>query len=338
MVYLVYRTPDETPLTRRVHKFDDVTMFDWFQRIWPELSEESLGNHSGRVDDELNGGMYCLMEDMREHGETPGSPAELTQWLDGRSFGEGSVKAVEHAFQAYTDDDEFDLVTLVFDDEFRKQNPDRTEFLLREEWALPDQYDDHVSTDKPFIWEGATNKLKPIGENEGSVYACLVVIDDGGWLSDLLGPYEFQGVRLPGFVDFLRTVPEEVIQESENIKKWFTPEKWRTEFVELRRIAMAEDVEDLGSLLKSYDRQAQAKFESKPDNPRSYWKSKWLPSKIQSGDHFAQIAFTERSTSRDNKTYDCTVSWYFFDDVWAAAHSDLAKSILWAAKKDMPLL
>ena len=336
MVYLVYRTPYETPLTRRVHTFPDGTLFDWFQRIWPEVVDDSLGNQSGRVDIELNGGMYCLTDDMCERGKAPDSPAELTKWLHGRRFGEGSVEAVEHAFQAYTDDDEFDLVTLVFDDEFRKQNPDRVEYLLQENWTLPERCD-LSRNNNCFEWDGVTNKLQPIGADEGSVYACLFVIDDGGWLSDLLGPYQFQGVRLPVFAEFLRLVSDEVIQDSENIKKWFTPEKWRPEFVELRKIAVTQDADDVGSLLKVYDRQAQVKFESKPDNPRSYWKSKRLPSKIQISDHLAQIAFTERSTSRDNKSYDCTVSWVFFDDLWAATHAELASSILWAAKKDVPL-
>ena len=344
MVYLVERTAYETPLTRRVYRFEDATMFDWFQRIWQTSDVEREDEHLKKFEQEFSCGMYSFLEDMFARGSAPETPAELTEWLNGRSFGEGTVEAIEHAFQAYDNDDEYDSTTLVFDDHFREQNPDRVEFLLRDTWELPVDCLAPDEVSKPFHWEGTLNTLAPTdwtgGDPASSTYICLVVIDDGAWLIDLLGPYEFKGVRLPQLVDFLSDVPNQVIEDSQNIDRWFAPEKWRPELIQLRSLAIDDFDQSIEQLLMSYDRIAKQEFEEKHERAKklekrpSHWTHQRLPVRFQVSQRMAQAAFTILATPRSGKPHETTVRWFMFDDVWAASHPALAKSLLWFAKKD----
>lgn len=345
MVYLVYRIVYETPLTRQIQTFDDKTLFDFFQRIWAPVENDGQdpAKYKAIVDAyyEWIGGdeyvrIYNLVDDMFETGACPDTPAALTKWLDGHRYGEGTIRAQEHAIQSADDDDEYDQALLLFDDEFRKSHPDRVDFLLREEWELPESVltTAELSELKPFHWAGETNELYPDGKDEGTTFACLFVIDDGAWLMDLLGPYQFDKVRMPQFLNFLAKVPDEVIEESEAIEAWFAPDKWRPELIELRRLAMSGNSETFAQLLTAYNEIAQQTFEAKQQQSSSSWTKQWLQPRIQASPHMTQIAFTTRSTFRETRSHESTVHWCFFDDLWASSHPDLAKSILWAAKKD----
>ena len=342
MVYLVYRIVYETPLTRQIQTFDDKTLFELFQRIWPPNEEAYKDSAEFQTVAKAyyewidSTPFYSLVDDMFETGACPQSPTALTKWLNIRRYGEGTIKAQEHAIQATTDDDEYDQALLLFDDEFRKSNADRVDFLLRERWELPESVltTAELSKQKPFHWPGETNELYPDGHETGTTYVCLFVIDDGCWLSDLLGPYQFDKVRMPQFVDFLAKVPDEVIEESQAIEEWFAPDKWRPELIELRRLAMSGKTETFAQLLMTYSEVAQQTFEAKEEKSRSSWTRQWLPPRIQASPHISQIAFTTRLTLRETQSHEKTVHWCFFDDVWASSHPNLAKSMLWSAKKE----
>ena len=131
------------------------------------------------------------------------------------------------------------------------------------------------------------------------------------------------------------------------MEPWFTPEKWRPELVELRSLAIDDFDQDIEQLLRSYDRMAQRKFEENHAREKekekaekritSHWTYQWLPARLQVSQRMAQAAFTIRATPGSGDPHETTARWFMFDDVWAASHPDLAKSLLWFAKKEMLL-
>ena len=107
--------------------------------------------------------------------------------------------------------------------------------------------------------------------------------------------------------------------------------------------------QDIEQLLRSYDRMAQRKFEENHAREKekekekaekritSHWTYQWLPARLQVSQRMAQAAFTIRATPGSGEPHETTARWFMFDDVWAASHPDLAKSLLWFAKKEMLL-
>ena len=198
MIHVIYRTPYHAPMSTWLVTFDDATLFDWFDRIWPVFDEgveieskrwyEIVQETSDEIGLDKIYGFWFLIESMAKSSK-PANESELQKWLDGRNYPEGSIQAETHAFQAWTDDDETDLAVMIFDDHYRKANPQRVEFLLREKWELPV----NIQADHDFRWEGKNNLLQPKGTEEGNVWACLMVVDDCCWLMDLLGPFRFEG-------------------------------------------------------------------------------------------------------------------------------------------------
>ncbi len=338
-VYFVLRTAYATPLGKRVVKFDDENLLAWFQRIWPQADDDAsmFGQHQPEalgIDDAY--GIWWLFEQMVEQPSKPDSMEELTEWLDGQQYPEGEIEAIDHAWQVCTDDDELDIVVMMFDDEFATANPDRVAFLLHPDLLLPTE----VKVADSFEWTHQVNDLSPIGpEDEAEVFIILLAIDDSAWLRDLLKPFRFKGVSLPDFVDFLKEVPQSVIDESNAIEGWHAPNKWRKELLRLREIAIEKQCDSLESLLTAYEAEQAAKAAATQERNRSSWIHIRQPSTIQTDDHFAQVAFltTSKMRSRPETTNDHNSQWFLFDKVWAASHPDLAKSLLWFGTLATPL-
>ncbi len=342
MVYLVYRTAHEFPLARKVLAYEDANLLDWFRRIWPPQVDDPKTYWESFYEDHfdptgLNGicGMGGLWQDMIDHGQAPESDEALISWLNGRAFSEGNIEMKEHTFQSYADADELEYTVIIFDSTFANAHPDRVEFLIREDWKLPESFSQETN-ELIFQWDGKPNDLAPTGSGKGETFAVLIVVDDCCWLTDLLGPYRFTRTRVPQLASFLRDVEEEVIEESEQIEAWFSPEKWRPELIRLRSLARENPSADFEEILRLFDSQAEQEFANRYP-PSGVWSYERLPSTMQVSKHMIQIAFGKISTSTYSGSEDTTWSWCFFDDVWANAHPDLANSLLWAAKKNTPL-
>ena len=344
MVYLVYRTPHVFPLARKILTFEDENLVDWFRRIWPpkiawEQPENWEATYQQYFDPTGLGsicGMGGLWEDMIEHGPQPESDEALMAWLDGRSFSEGNIEITEHTFQSYADADELQYTVLIFDSEFAEANSDRVTFLLREDWKLPETISVEESDETMFQWDGELNDLAPTGSGKGETFAALIVVDDCCWLTDLLGPYRFTRTRVPQLASFLREVEDEIIKESQQIERWFAPQKWRPELIHLRTLAIESEVDQFGELLRLFDKADEQAF-AENNSPSGIWSYQRLPSIIQVSQHMVQIAFGKTTSSDSFGDQDTTWSWCFFDDVWACSHPDLARSLLGAAKKSEPL-
>jgi hypothetical protein len=342
-VYLIYRSAYETPLGRRVVRFEHRTLLAWFQANWayatefPENQNEWYDWSYGKAKEvglEWVYGFGSVFELMVARDGPPKSAKQLKNWLHHKPYPEGVICAEEHALQASTDDDELDLAVMMFDDEFAKKHPDRVKFLLYDKLELPTRV---RSVCGRFMWRGSLNDLQPQRRKSGATYAILLVIEDTGWLRDLFGPFRFKGVRLPEWAEFLGSVPDSVIEESEAISAWHAPGKWCRELIELRKLAIEKNCTTMRELLTAYEHTQQRDFASLDQTNRT-WQRYRHPSLIQTSKHFAQIAFRETSTLYNGShSHDRNLQWYFFDDLWGASNSDLAKSLLWFSKEQLSL-
>lgn len=342
-VYLVYRSAYETPLGRRIIEFEEKTLLDWFLKNWsyaaefPEDKDQwytTAREKAKRLGLECVHGFTSIFELMAEHGDPPRSARQLRNWLHHKPYPEGLIYATEHAIQAATDDDELDLAVLMFDDVFASRHRERVTFLLHEKLKMPTRC---IADCGRFVWRGSANNLDPKRRRPGATYVILLVIEDTSWLTDLLGPFRFQGIRLPDLVPFLESVPESVIEKSEAIPGWHSPGKWPQSLIQLRELAGAVRCKTIRELLEAHERSEQQEFEALDQTTRTWQQHRHL-SLIQSSKHFAQIAFRTTMTLYDgSQSFDRNLQWYFFDDLWAASHRDLAKSLLWYAIEQLPL-
>ncbi len=372
-VYGIYRSLYETPLGRRRVTFSDDTLLGWFQRHWgrvqalpPATELNFFGAAESLTESVFDGAVYGFSQvwaAMKDGGEAPSSNRALIDWLGGLSYPGGEIHAASHALQIVTDDDELELALLMFDDHFVRRHPERTAFVLFPDWALPTRV--RSRTDR-FVWRGPVNDLAPGGAGPGDVYLIFIVNRDGLWLSGLSGAYRIRGLRLPGLVRHLndeipalpsradrhgRPWPDELA-----LLRWMALQRGRR--AKLRGVIEAADRERPGRIVRlmSSDRSRPEFLRGTPAQCRADWReverrakrapkipTVWKhvrrPSRIQTAPHFAQITFTETACAPDidRPSYDLNAHWYLFDDLWAASHPQLARSLLWWAGDALPL-
>ena len=149
-VYFVLRSEYEAPLGHRVVEFCDESVLDWVQNHWPN---KELIKAIRRGDDEVPDrrmneifgfdvcGFYSVWEAMAAWGKTPPSTEEeLAKFFRRIDYGEGELIAIDHAIQAYSDDDEIEICWYLFDRHFAQQFPERIAFLLQDDWRLPEEF------------------------------------------------------------------------------------------------------------------------------------------------------------------------------------------------------
>lgn len=368
-VHFVYRSGYENPLGHRLESFDDRNMLAWFQRNWLTLDDipgdlfEWItyldGDRylkiddrflSNRTDDILGRfvyGFWAVWTSMVQN-PTPQSNDELVAWLRSINYPEGEVFARHNAFQAYTDDDERDLTIMMFDDSFAESNPDRVAFFLHNQLDLPT---DSSPVADEFRWGGRSELLNSEGQEQKTTYCIFVVLEDTAWLSPPKGVFRFLGIELHSLGNELRKPVE--LNHSE----------WPSELRMLRSLAFRNPELNTYQLFELF-------IELEPfDNSSLFdaWKSgncvenRFLGDKEQMAFEYSKIEEQlHQRTNSENSTYSSQISgnfvrigfhaedveefrnsyhlaMYFFDDLWARAHPDLASSLLYYGSEGMCL-
>ena len=213
-VYLVYRNPHESPLGRRIVKFRDRNLLDWFQRNWIRLDELSdyeksefengslfFGERTEALFSGFVEGFNGIWKAMLKKGDPPKTERQLKSWLEKIGLPRVFVAAGGHAWQAEVEGCEINFVAMMFDDDHIKKHPERTDFLVRKQQKLPTK----ISADpKRFRWNGRRYIKGQKGKQPGAVYAIVMVIEDNSFITPPECVFQFKGVRLPGFVNYLQ--------------------------------------------------------------------------------------------------------------------------------------
>jgi hypothetical protein len=372
MVYFVCRSEYERPHGRRIVEFPEAsTLLEWFQRYW--LTSEELERFEPRIaqapefdawdwqdqihalrEDAFGGSFYALgsfLIPMLER-QAPTSIAEVQEFIEsfGGSYSEGTIEFQDGAIQAVTDDDEIDIAWYLFDSDFAEKHPERVSFLIRREFELPDQYDQHG-------WHPQV-PCQQLGHGNGGTYCCFLSAQDGMTITEIDGCYRLPA-RLPEagawlanqcfapgeekmWPDDLKLLrafalksgdssldhPIRLFDALENsLREWLpwvcASHRYKAKNPQFLLGSKEECTLDLESLSLSSIKSGQKQ-------PGNYWIISKAPSLIQFSPHLCQIVFTSILNPHDapeKKKYHIR-HWIFFDALWAAANRDLAESIL----------
>ncbi|MEV0136206.1 hypothetical protein AB0H83_48235 [Dactylosporangium sp. NPDC050688] len=317
----VYRTHYEGPLSLRVRQIPDASVLDWFRRGW------DCDDPWDWIDAELGGHVYGLgsiFEAARANGQSPPQTVgELGTLLRAQRYVEGGtddVRLDEHSLRVRDDDDEVELAYFFLDDEVVAARGDRLTYLLRS-WPLPGDAGAPAAFDPGCAVTVAT----PAGRSDATTYAVFLTHYDGRTLARM-APLAFPGVDLPGVAGHLRTAdpgddwPEELLvlralvapdettvePALQRCNRWpgfnLNDTPWPRGMPDAHAAVHREAVEliEVG----------ECTHERNPD-----------ASLLQVAEHLAQLAM------HCNEPFGYQ-QWFLFDTAWAAAHPDLARSLL----------
>lgn len=330
-IWFVYRSHYEGPLSRRIRRLEAPSVLAWFTRMINEA--RSADDPDELYEKEVGGRVYgfgTLFEAAKEHSlRAPKSIADLEKLLKKHLYVEGEFRLDEHSLRVLTDDDEVALAYYFFDDEAATAHPERLAWLLHDEPRLPDGEADGVYN-PPFKFE----EIVPAGDGEGCTYACLFTFYDGDSLPG--NPVVIPGVRLPDLASHLRNVmptKKPASWSKEWLETWpielrllramiepgqisIAPALTRCAAYPLRAVASGTNHSHLG-----VGSHANARGEFEKVSGAFKHKGDVSKSVIHLGKH---AAFFSPHTS----SFFGHEQWVLFDDMWAAAHPDLATSIL----------
>jgi hypothetical protein len=366
--WFAYRSPYEGPSPVLVRRLPDRTPLAWFRRVWAATADADTGRIGDEVQAlrwvgrhlaaELGADVYGLAFLFLAASRSDPAPAwdrdgplpaagwpELRDLLRRYLYVEGDpaelIQVDEHGVRAKTDDDEAAVAYFFLDDDLVRRAPDRIAYLMLGDWRLPAATEPGRSGfEAPFPMRTL------VTHRPGAGTTWLAVL--GTELAELgeTPPVAFAGVRLPELPMLLRTaVPAHTEPHRRFRDRWSS---WPWEPLALRALVTPGD-RGIGAALRRYNRlawqlnqyQSVATLRRSAEEPHADararvarllqelppdrwgeqdWRDPGL-SWIQATTHLVQAAIHVGQRFSYER-------WYLFDDVWAAAHPDLAASLL----------
>ncbi|MBM0256478.1 hypothetical protein JNW89_05955 [Micromonospora sp. 4G55] len=314
-MYFVERSRVDSPFSKLVFHVPETTVLGWFQRAWHHEDPEAL------LDAEIGGGAYgfdSIFEAIEEHRlPCPQTLDELRELLDEHLWVESDdpIRLDERGLRVRTNDDEVDLAYFFLEDEAVVAHPDRLAYLVNDTWPLPSGADAPGATFTPDV---ALRVVGPPGPGPESVYAVRVTwqhTDHNGTNLDQREATVFPGVNLPGLADHLRGIADPVSRERFD--------------ADLLRSLVGPGDDGIGPAmdryvcLEPYDLSIFGKWTAPSHEQILQWKLPQPPpeARVAVDEHLAQAA-------RYIDDFFGHEQLFLFDTQWAAAHPDLALSLL----------
>ncbi|MFE0155149.1 hypothetical protein ACFWY5_48980 [Nonomuraea sp. NPDC059007] len=326
-MYFVYRSWYEGPLSKLVRHYPGLSVLDWFRRSWYEAAGEDAYEWVRR---EFGTDVYGLGSIFETGEPAPESMAELRRLMREHLYYEEELRVDDHSVRVLTNDDDVKLAYYFADDALVLAEPERWAYPVWEEgWRLPDTPADQGRTFEPPVPPIRT-ELSHAGQ-VGVTYAVILDFPDGDRSAGGLRPTVLPGVRLPELAAALRESDAD-------------PERWDEELLTLRALT-APGEERIGAALERRNRWPDESIPESAAARRRHLAALARPHQeaharalrllngftpederdpgrtlIHLGDHLAQMCV--------HSGYFGHAQWFLFDDLWAAAHSDLAASLI----------
>ncbi len=305
----------DSPFSKLVFHLPETTVLGWFQRAWHHEDRGTL------LDAEIGGGAYgfdSIFEAIGEHClACPQSLVELRELLDEHLWVESGdpIRLDGRGLRVRTNDDEVDLAYFFLEDEAVAAHPDRLAYLVNDTWPLPSAAAAPGATFTPDV---PLRIAGPPGPGPDSVYAVRIAwqhTDQDGTNLDQRGATVFPGVDLPGLAGHLRSVTDPVSRERFD--------------ADLLRSLVGPGEDTIGPALsryvclESYDLSIFGKWTAPSHEQILEWKLPEPPpaARVAVDRHLAQAA-------RYIDDFFGHEQLFLFDTRWAAAHPELALSLL----------
>jgi hypothetical protein len=337
-VYFIERSFYEGPTGRQLSRVNADTVLSAFQARWGQPPDPNLG---------VRFLAHVLHRAAEEGLASPQSMEELAAHLPECIYWP-QVVVEEHALQVMTDDDEIEMASYVFDDHFRARVPAHfTAFLLHDDWRLPGGAGTGI-----FVPAIQAAPLLPAGGGEGTTWFILQMAEDTSCLSEMRYPMRIEGVRVP---DLGRYLAEVVPAPGEpggmdwpwelRLLRTQVPDRptgadalrvalERTNGLNVKHVQrlgewnwaglegdLASARHELAERLVQIEERSRTISLNQPADPAL--------SLIQGEEHVAQLCLNDTAPcARYGRRYESYFQWIFFDDLWAAAHADLATGLL----------
>jgi hypothetical protein len=204
-VYVVYRSHYDDPSGKRLKRFDDSTVLDWFRNHWQHLchSEEAAARLHELLGFSIYGFSSIFSRAAEEGLPPPESDEDLGDYLDEHLYSEGPIFYDSHLLTVQTDDDELEVAYYVFDDHYLARHGKLAAYLLNDGWRLPSKY----AEDWFFEPGEPTEARTPAGPGEGATYFACFAFEDSCNLTDLGSTTRrIDGVRIPDLARYLLTL------------------------------------------------------------------------------------------------------------------------------------
>lgn len=326
-MYFVYRSWYEGPLSKLVRHYPGLTVLDWFRRSWYEAGREDAGEWVSR---EFGTHVYGLGTIFQTGKPAPENMAELRRLMRDHLYYEEELRVDDHSVRVLTNDDEVKLAYYFADDALVAAEPERWAYPVWEQgWRLPDTTDGQDRSFAPPV-PPITIDLGRAGR-QGATYAVILDFPDGDRSAGGLRPIVLPGVRLPELTAALRESQAD-------------PERWGEEILALRALTAPGD-DRIGAALERRNRWPDEPIVESDKAHRHRLAALARPHQAahatalrllsgftpeyerdpgrtltHQGDHLAQMCIHSRSFGYRQ--------WFLFDDVWAAAHPELATSLI----------
>jgi uncharacterized protein (TIGR02996 family) len=338
--YFVYRCGYLEPTNVLVRRYEDKTVLDWFRRIWPHNKKKkprswhdhvvkSLGVPKG--EDAIC--FVTMFDEIAEEGRAaPESIEDVARSLD-QTYHYG-LSFEEHCVQLLNDDDEIDMVSYFFDDEFLRNHADLAAYpmhLLNHGWQLPDSVDGESRKPSVKVAQWQRSK-KGRGAKSNRLYSAHLIVHDGPEHRDLdsKSARYLAGARVPDLCrELLRAGGDDEVLPY-GLQEELASGELGDEGEERAFVAALRADPDDNLTWSAYADWLTERDELSPNArllslalPRIP-AAKAGPHRIQVGEHVVQLIDSDGA------------HWFAFDDLWSGAHPALADSLLrYATSWDM---
>ncbi|MBL7258291.1 hypothetical protein [Paractinoplanes lichenicola] len=288
-MWFVERSRVDSPYGKLVFHHPGTTVLGWFQLAWHHDDPEALLGSDPY-------GFDSIFEAIAEHDlPCPRTLDELRDVLDEHLWIESDdpIRLDERGVRVRTNDDEADVAYYFLEDEAVAAHPDRLAYLVNDTWPLP----------------------ADVGAAPGPPSVHLVRIawqhlDHDGTNLDNHGVTVFPGVTLPGFADHLRGRAAGGRFDADLLRALVGPGEDGLEPAMSRYVALGGyDLSNVGTWTAPSHEQILRSIRPSPS------------SRLAMSGHVVQAA----RYIDDFWGYE---QLFLFDSLWAAAHPDLAGSLL----------
>ncbi|WP_430785589.1 hypothetical protein [Actinoplanes sp. G11-F43] len=317
VIYFVYRSPYQGLLGKHVRRLPDATVLDWFRRA----CEESGDDPAAWLETELGVDVYGLHTAFDGRPAPPKSMRELRKLLKKQLYVEGKVIVDERSVRALTDDDEVPLAYFFLDQSLVDEWPNRLAYPVHEQWPLPEE------STRPSDTEPVTTVVaSQLGDVDWDTQGVSVrlpgvrVPELAAWLrrSDVHGDWPYEVVLLRAAIG----PDDDLAAALDRVNRWGA---WHDQVLDVD--GMAGDQAEAHRIVL----EVMARVEGRDEIPGPLGSRFPAKGRVLVGEHLAQASLHLHDEYGHQQLF-------LYDDVWAANHTDLAKSLRrWFVKSWDPL-